>query len=249
MYNQNMSKFFYKLGKKIGAKFRKAKWLYQSLAGDDDDIIKIESQVGRDMVGEFRRQVEIDNNSNSSLLLDEIRDKLSVCVKNYQRKFSFTSIANTAPNAFALPGGYIFISRSLMELCRWDKNEIALALAHEMGHVVYKHSVNRILTNSAISIGISKFKFKGMFASWLKNAGTKTLECAYSRDNELEADDFAVRLAWAAGYEPSAAVDLFTRLSKIIKSENSDLLGRYLSTHPAFDVRIENVRKAISRLE
>lgn len=244
-----MRNFFYKLGRKAGPKFRKAKWVYKSLTGSEEEIVQMEQQAGKDIAIEFRRQAAIDTDSETVKMLDEIGGRLADCVKNKQLRFHFQSITGHAPNAFALPGGYIFISRSLLELSQWNKDEIAATLAHEMGHVVHRHAMDRMIAASAISMGAKSFKVGGALANWLKTAGIKSLQSAYSQDQEADADDFAVRLTYAAGYDPKGCLRLFDRLA-LLKDESKDnILSEYFSTHPSFEQRSVNVKESLSRLK
>ena len=76
----------------------------------------------------------------------------------------------------------------------------------------------------------------------LGRLGTQFFEQAYSQENELRADTFAIRLIKAAGYDPTGAIDLFLHLEPL---QTDHLLGKYFSTHPSCKMRIQNVKDVI----
>jgi predicted Zn-dependent protease len=77
-----------------------------------------------------------DSDRATQALLDAIGGKLAAVVRNRLHRFEITEIETDRPTAFALPGGFIFIARSLVQLCNRDKDDIAFVLAHEMAHVI-----------------------------------------------------------------------------------------------------------------
>ena len=131
-----MSSLFYNLGKMAGPKVRKAKWIWQSITASEADTIKAEYEVGQDLACEIRNQLELDTEPRAGQLLNKVGSHLAVRVTNKLRIFNFEVIKGSEPNAFALPGGFIFVTKSLLELCDWNQDEIAFILAHEMGHVI-----------------------------------------------------------------------------------------------------------------
>ncbi|UCG58302.1 MAG: M48 family metalloprotease [Phycisphaerales bacterium] len=236
-----VSGFFYNLGKKVGPKVRKARWIWQSMTGSEADVVQAEHDLGQDLAREIRCQLEVDRDPEISQLLMEIGSRLAACVGNKLRTFSFEAVKGTEPNAFALPGGFLFITRPLVDLCRSNRDEIAFIIGHEMGHVIKGHAIDRIISNSAIAAASRAAPVRGALTGWLRRVGIQFLENAYSRDLELEADKLGVRLAAAAQYDPSASVKLFGRLAKLNKKAEQFDLGSYFSSHPAFGVRIDNI--------
>jgi len=236
-----MSGLFYSLGRKVGPKVRKLKWFWQSIAGTEADAIKIEYEVGRDLAREVRCQLDLDKEPQAEKILNEAGTRLAACVVNKSRKFSFETVKGDEPNAFALPGGFIFVTRSLMELCQYNQNEVAFILAHEMGHVIRGHAMARIISNSAIATASRAAPIRGVLSGWLRKVGVQFLESAYSQDIESEADKLGVRLVAAAGYDPQACVRLLSRLAKLNQPVGQFDLGGYFSSHPPFNVRIRNI--------
>jgi len=242
-----VSGLFYNLGKKVGPKVRKAKWIWQSIIGSEADAIKVEYEVGQDLAREIRRQLELDLEPQAEQILNEVGRRLAACVANKSRKFSFETVKGAEPNAFALPGGFIFVTRSLMELCRWNQNEIAFILGHEMGHVIRGHSMSRIISNSAIATASRAAPIRGVLAGWLRKVGVQFLESAYSQDLESEADKLGVRLVAVAGYDAGASVQLLSRLATLSPPVGKLDLGSYFSSHPPFKARIQNINHLLGK--
>ena len=238
---------FYNLGRKIGPKVHKARWVWESLTGTEADALRLEQQVGLDLAREARTQLQIDRDADTRKMLDEVGARLAARVANKQRTFDFEAFGAAEPNAFALPGGHIFISRSILALCQGDTDQVAFILAHEMGHVVSGHAMQRIVANSAVSAVSRMTPAPGVLGPWLKRVGVRFLETAYSRDQELDADRLAVRLVDAAGCDPRAGVTLFRNLDVLATSSDPLSLGQYFSTHPSFDVRIDSIRRLLAR--
>lgn len=242
-----MSGLFYNLGRKVGPKVRKARWMWQSVTGSEADAIKVEYEVGLDLAREIRQQLEHSRQPQIDEMLNEIGNRLAGGVANKSRSFNFETVEGGEPNAFALPGGFIFVTKSLVELCRYDENEIACILGHEMAHIIRGHAMNRIVSNSAIAVASRATPIRGILSGWLRKVGVQFLESAYSKDLESEADRLGVRLVAAAGYEPAACLQLFSRLAKLKSSTDEFDLGSYFSSHPPFEVRIENIKRQLRK--
>jgi len=242
-----LSGLFYKLGRKVGPKVRKARWMWQSIAGSEADAIKVEQQVGQDLAHEIRQQLGRAEDPQIGKILNETGCRLVSCTTNKSRTFKFDTVEGNEPNAFALPGGFIFVTQSLVELCQRDKDEIAFILSHEMAHVIRGHAMNRIVSNSAIAAASRAAPIRGILSGWLRKVGVQFFESAYAQDMESEADKLGVRLASAAGYEPDACVRLFSRLAKLSHNADQSNLGIYFSSHPPFKTRIHNIKHLLGK--
>ena len=234
---------FYNLGRKLGPKVRKARWMWESLAGTEADAIRLEHGVGLDLAREARAQLSMDQDPQTAKVLEETGSRLTACVANRLRAFQFGAFQAGEPNAFALPGGFIFVGRPILELCGWNSDQISFVLAHEMAHVIRRHAIERIVTNSAISVAARAAPVSGAVGAWLRQVGLQFLETAYTRDQELEADNLGVRLMMAAGYRPQAAAELLAQLADLNKAADPVALGGYFSTHPSAEVRIAGIRR------
>ena len=236
---------FYKLGRKAGSVFNHARWVWQSAAGSEDDAIRAEYGVGRDMAAAVRERSLCDDDPELQAMLDEIGGQLAGVVRNKQHRFAVTLVVEEQPTAFALPGGFIFVARRLVELCERDRDELAFVVAHEMSHVIRRHAIDRVLRQKVLSAASMASPGRGVFGVWLRKVGLEWLERAHSQDDELEADALGVRLTRAAGFDAAGATRLLERFKALEQGPGLLGLGPYLSTHPPVNERIAGLREAL----
>jgi len=238
-----MANIFHKLGSMVGPNLRKANWVYRSLTGTSAEAVRAEYDVGRDLARAFSRQAAIDSDPAVVQLFDEIGNRLIACVKDQERTFCFCAVRSPEVNAFAFPGGFVFVMRPLLDFCCWDRDEIAFVLAHEVGHVVKRHAINRLMTNSLVSSGLSRLPVGGVLAAPVLNLAATLLNQGYSQDQELDADNFGLRLSQAAGYDIKAATRLLQRLRTVPTGASN--LSSYFSSHPPVEVRLQHAERFI----
>ena len=227
-----------------GGKFRKAKWMWESAAGSEADAIRAEYGVGRDMAAVIQERAHTDPEVQA--FLGGIGQQLAQSVRNKLHRFQVTAVAEEHPTAFALPGGFIFVARSLVELCDNDRDEMAFVVAHEMAHVIRRHAINRLLRQTALSAAALAAPGRGSLAPWIKKVGLEWLERAYSQEHEFEADAFGALLMRAAGFDPAGAIRLLQRLGGLDQTPDHSGLAPYLSTHPAVEDRILHLRHRLA---
>jgi len=237
--------FFLKLGRKLGTSARKGRWLWSSLTGSEREALEAEYRAGRDLARAFDRRAPCDDDPRSHELLARTSRRLCERLTNQQRRWRVTPVRADEPGAFALPGGFVYLTRPLLELCEFDEDEVACVVGHEMGHVVHGHAMERITSQFLTSAAARLARIpSGILAQWILNAGMNLLHSAYSRDQEFDADEFGARLAAAAGYDPRAAIRAFERL-QALETEGELPLAQYFSSHPPLAERIERLRRLI----
>lgn len=144
-------------------------------------------------------------------------------------------------NAFAAPGGEVVFFEELIREAE-SSREVAGVLAHEMGHVVERHSMQHILRNTALSMVVSSVI--GDVSAPAARAVDALATLSYSRSAEEEADDLAVEYLAARGYDSRGLVEFFERLAQD-RSELEEGMN-LLSTHPAPSARVERLRHRVS---
>ncbi len=152
-------------------------------------------------------------------------------------------------NAFAAPGGFIFITRGIMSYMT-NEAELASVIGHEIGHVTAKHTVRQVSKQQVMGVGV----LAGMVLSEgvRQNAGAlmqglQLLTLKFSRDDESQADAIGFRYMLNAGYDVRAAADMFRTLDRVsASSPGGGRLPEWASTHPAPENR---VRKALFRAD
>ncbi|MHC4443912.1 MAG: M48 family metallopeptidase [Planctomycetota bacterium] len=240
-----MAGLSYEFGRTIGDMFRKGKWLWRSVSGDEKLTVRGEYEVGRGLARKFAEDLDPDPRVNR--LVVEVGNRLVSRLLNKKRRFSFRVLSTSEANAFALPGGFVFVTRALLDLCDGGRDEVAFILGHEMGHVVREHAINRIMDKAAIDVATRVLSRGGWMRKILQEGGRRLLESAYSQDLEFEADDFGYRLAESAGFDKRAAFRMLRRLQN-----NKDLLGDsalsvYFSSHPPIGLRIDRLNRRLRR--
>ena len=237
----------YKLGRLVGKKLRKAKWIWESFVGSEEESIRAEYGVGRNMTEAILEQTLRDTDPQLQESLEEIQCLLAKSVRNRFHRFKVMVVVEDAPTAFALPGGFIFLTRSLVEFCDNDRDEMAFVIAHEMAHVIRRHAINRVLTETALSAAALASPGRGWFVSWFRRVGLQALERAHSREQEFEADMLGVLLTRNAGFDPAGAIRLFERFLQLSTNRSPTKLGSYFETHPDVSERILKLRKLVPR--
>jgi predicted Zn-dependent protease len=179
-------------------------------------------------------------------LIDNVGNKLVVSsmAKDTPYNYEFHLLAdNRTINAFALPGGQIFITYALFSQLE-NEDQLAGVLGHEIGHVLGKHSNERITDANfwkVIAMGSSAIDMGGVAqqigqGQLLKNG----------RGDELESDELGVQLMIKAGYDPYELIGVM----EILKAAaGPNRVPEFQSTHPDPENRIENIKKAISKYE
>ena len=237
---------FYRLGRLAGGKVRKAKWMWSSLTGDETEAIEAEYGVGRDMAAVVRERSAADADPTLQSLLDETCDRLAAVVRNKLHQFEVGVVTDDQPTAYALPGGFIFLTRALTELCERDRDELAFVVAHEMAHVIRRHAINRVLRQTAYAAASMVAPGRGAIAPWLRRVGLEWLERAYSQDQEFEADALGALVMKAAGFDPDGALRLLARFQRLDRLPDASGLGAYLSTHPPVTDRVARLQRRLT---
>ncbi|WP_457643066.1 beta-barrel assembly-enhancing protease [Persephonella sp.] len=165
---------------------------------------------------------------------------------NYQ----FYLVNTQAVNAFALPGGFIFVNRGLI-LTLDKEDELAGVIAHELAHVNARHHARFLEKVYGMNILLSIagiFAYQSKYGDILMNfgkIGAQLISLKWSRDQEKEADRLGVRFAYDAGYDPRGLLDTFKIFKKLGKVKQPE----WLLTHPLPDTRIKEVKQLIKQLD
>lgn len=245
-----MSGLFYNLGRRIGRAtipaIRKTKWIYDGLAGSEDEVLRAETNLGRALAVELRATTQPMSDPALTLLAAQLCQQLAACVRDPHRTFHCEVIHGETPNAMALPGGFVFISHSLVELCARRPDELAFAIGHEMGHIIRRHAWDRMLNEALLGVAATVGARAGVLGGWLRQNGRQVLLNAHSRDRELEADEFGLRLAVAARFAAGGAIAMLQRIELL--GSDPGILGQYFASHPAASERMAHLQAIAQRL-
>ncbi len=224
-------------------------------ATDEEEIILVpresEIKMGRSLAKSVERKFGLDDDMVLQKRIDGIGQRIaSVCDrKDIAYHFKVLRGEGLKPqqriNAFALPGGYVYIFKDMIKLMESD-DEIAAILAHEVGHITAKHSVKRLQG----SLGAMAFQIlsAGIEADsqTKKRANTAIglLMMSYSREDEAVADRLSVRYAKRAGYDPEAIITSIDKMIDIHRKMPLRVYSPY-QTHPYLSERKAAVKKEV----
>lgn len=160
-------------------------------------------------------------------------------------KFYFTVVDSHVVNAFALPGGYIYVTRGLLAELN-SEAEMAGVIGHEIGHVTARHSarqITRATTYEILSTIIASIDPKLVPVKRISDVTASLIFLKYSRDDEREADKLGMEYALNAGYDPKPMASFLETLLRKEKEEEGGSLPGFLSTHPTTSERIVTVKR------
>ena len=162
----------------------------------------------------------------------------------------FGVIDDPTPNAFALPGGPIYITRGLMTLMN-SEAELASVLGHEIGHITARHSAQQMTRAQLGQVGmIAAIIVKPELAQFgdALSSGMQLLLMKYGRDAERQADELGFKYALNENYDVSEMDDVFTALARVGEAEGRSGLPAWASTHPDPGERAKTVNQRVAAL-
>ena len=204
-----------------------------------------EVSMGADMDVQMQKKLKVLNDPQMQYRLDYIGRKIGSASDRQDLSYHFRIVKDKDFNAFALPGGFIYVNSGLMEVATDD--ELACVLAHEVGHIAARHSVKKLQAGMgyqiilAIALGASN---QQSMASAI-NIVFDLVNLGYSRKDELLADKLSVRYAKRAGFNPFGMVTFFEKLKKQSQEKGTDFNLVFLSSHPPIEERIKRVENEI----
>jgi Zn-dependent protease with chaperone function len=188
--------------------------------------------------------VETSGAETDPLLLNWVRAmgaKVAAQAPRQDLRYTFQILGSDAPNALAAPGGYVFVTRGLLDFVESD-DELASVLAHEAAHVSKKHALQQIEANLLFYGVLGRVKFGGS-DDWKTAASLLNVlrSLHKSREMEAQADELGIAFAARAGYDPAGLAAFFERLAAT-RSEPGRL-ARFFATHPSPRNRLETTRR------
>ncbi|MGG6294382.1 M48 family metalloprotease [Leptolyngbya sp. AN02str] len=199
-------------------------------------LLRGESAIGESVSNSAARQLELIEDEEVSAYVNDIGQRLASLTGRDNFEYEFFVINNNELNAFALPGGKVFINSGAI-LQAESEAELAGLIAHELAHTVLSHGF-QLIVEANLSSNVFQFIPYGGIA-----ANLTTL--SYSRDMERQADAFGTRLISTSGYAADGLHNLMETLGKRERSRATTF--RWLSTHPDTDERLRNMATQIER--
>jgi len=213
-------------------------------------------EQGAEVAKLVEQQIGLYSMPKTEAYLREVGARLVAAANDPRWKFSFQIVDQSEPNAFAIPGGGIYVSRGLLALVNRE-DELAGVLAHEIAHVTQRHSARQqrkgilpgLLSLPGNLVGSVVDENLGA----LVNAPIATVGGAwlsrYSRGQESESDRIGIRTAAQAGYDPIALSEMLRRLEQDVASQTGE--GRRFSifdSHPMTETRLKDIQRRAAAL-
>jgi beta-barrel assembly-enhancing protease len=208
-------------------------------------------EMGRESAKQAEKELPILNDPQATAYIDSLGKRLASYAPGDQKyPFQFKIVNDTNINAFALPGGFIYVNRGAITAAD-NEAQIAGVIAHETGHVVMRHGTNQVskayLAQAPLAIlgGVLGSNSMGSVLAQLGlGFGLNSLFLRYSRDAENQADLIGTQILHDSGYDPKALVEFFEK----IQAESKGRAVQFFSDHPNPENRISNVQHEIERL-
>lgn len=205
-----------------------------------------EVAMGCDMDKEIQQKMKILADTTLQQRLNSIGNRIAMASDRQDLRYNFKTVNDKQLNAFAIPGGYVYVNSGLMDIATDD--ELACVLAHEVGHIAAKHSVKKLQSVLGyqlvlnIALGISGKRATADAMDIVFNL----VSLGYGRQDELLADRLSVRYSKRAHFNPYGMITFLEKLQKDANSKGTHYNPVFLSSHPDLEDRIKNVKNEIT---
>lgn len=207
-----------------------------------------EVAMGRNIAKKIAEEFKISKNPLDIRRIEEISSRLVEVVDRREITYYFYVIEEdnkqkSQINAFAVPGGYVYIFKELFDLL--DDDQLGFVLAHEIAHIVSRHSIKRLqaaLGYNLLVVASAGSRSDPRFTQGLSLALAQIL-VGYSREDELNADELAVKYCQLAGFKAIAGIEVQEKLYSEGKKRIRPL--SYFRTHPYTDQRIRRIKEVL----
>lgn len=208
-----------------------------------------EIQMGREADADVQKSMGVYANARWQQYVTDVGMRLARQSHRPNLPWKFTVVDEPAVNAFALPGGFIYITRGILPFLR-DEAELASVLGHEVGHVDARHSASQVSKQQAAGIGLalgSVLAPKYQDAFNLAGSGLGLMFLKFGREDELEADTLGTGYAARAGWDPAGMPGLLDTLARLEGASGSSRgVPNWALTHPPAPERVQKVQEAVA---
>ncbi len=207
-----------------------------------------EKQLGDQFAREVEKQQRVVNDPQVQAYIDRLGNRLLTGVRSREFDYTFKVVKDDSVNAFAVPGGHVYVHTGLMKAAQ-NETELAAVVAHELNHGVARHGTQQLTQQYGLALvtqlvlGQNQNLLAQLAASLFGHGAAMT----YSRGMENQADYLAVETMYRAGYDPRGMLAFFRKLDTISKRSPGSL-EQFFSSHPLTSDRIQRVQAEIAKL-
>ena len=206
--------------------------------------------MGRALAHRVLQEIALTPDEPLQTRVRAIGQRIAAVCDRQELVYSFAVIDDQEVNAFSLPGGYVFLNSGLIKKTAND-DELAAVIAHEVGHVAARHAMKRYEGSWGLQIlQLASLAARQGTAAQGVSIAAQAAQLAYARQDELEADQLAVKYLKAAEFNPRAALTFLEKLQHVNEDKTTYLPSgvvrpRYGLTHPYVPERIRAVKEAL----
>lgn len=207
--------------------------------------------MGQEYSAQIAQQLPLISDPLVVRYINTLGDSLAHLTKRADLDWHFYVVDSREVNAFAVPGGFVYVNRGLIERAtRMD--ELAGVLGHEITHVVDRHTVKQMQQAQGANFGVTlacvlTSVCNSQVAGAAINVAGQAVFAKFSRTDEMQADEGAVPTVVRAGISPEGIVTMFQKLINERQSQPT-AVGAWFATHPLEESRIRDVQKLIDRI-
>lgn len=209
-----------------------------------------EIELGKQISKEVEAQMKVLADAEVTEYVDGIGQKLAKVSRRPDLVYHIKVIDTEEVNAFALPGGYLYVNRGLIETAS-NESELAGVMGHEIAHITERHSTKQYtqaqLYQIAATIGAA-VTGAGQVGQQAAGLGGALLFRKFSRMDESEADKYGLQYMVQVGYDPRGMETFFKKLLKLQEGKPSTLQALF-STHPPTEERIQEIQAEVAKLD
>jgi hypothetical protein len=208
-------------------------------------------QLGKQNAAQAEKQLRMLNDPRVDDYLNRLGKKLAAHAPGYKYPYQYKCVNDTAINAFALPGGYIYINRGAIEAADTEA-QLAGVMAHETSHVALRHGTNQATKAQLTSVPFAILggmvgggSAGGLLAQLAAGFSLNSILLKYSRTDESQADIMGTQILYDTGYDPRAMAQFFEKLNTETKGKQP---AQFFSDHPNPGNRVERVDQEVDLL-
>lgn len=210
-----------------------------------------EVQLGADYAAQIEKEIPLVRDPDVVTYINVLGDSLARVVDDRSLDWHFNVVNSPDLNAFAVPGGYIYINRGIIEQAA-NLSEVAGVIGHEIGHVTKRHSIKQMQKAQGANVGVSlacvlTHICDSQASQALINVAGGAVFAKFSRDDETEADEEGVKTLVRARIDPQGMPEMFQLLLNSRKTQ-PDKVSAFFASHPMEEDRIAFTQKMILAL-
>ncbi len=210
-------------------------------------------EIGKEVSKQAEQQLVLLNDKRVDGYLDRLGHKLASKAPGEKYPYQFRGVNDASINAFALPGGYLYINRGTIEAAD-NEAQLAGVIGHEIGHAAMRHGTNQMTKATAMQLPLTLLggvvgsnSIVGLLSQLGANFGAQSLLLKYSRDAERQADIIGTQILYDNNYNPQQMAQFFMKLEEESKKSGARPI-QFFSSHPSPENRVTAVNDEVAKM-